>query len=1158
MTIRVALHHKTDYHYDRLITLGPQQVRLRPAVHARTPIEAYSLRVSPAEHFVNWQLDPHGNPVARYVFNKPTDHFTITVDLIANMTVINPFDFFVEESAEKFPFEYSRDLIRQLGPCLDIESSRPENAATVLLDAWVESLPKSSGRTTDFLVEVNTRLQRKIAYLVRMEPGVQAPEETLQLGSGSCRDSAWLLVATLRRIGLAARFVSGYLIQLSADQEALDGPSGPEKDFCDLHAWAEVYLPGAGWIGMDATSGLFCGEGHIPLACTPEPRDAAPISGGLDPCEVEFHHEMTVRRVHEDPRVTKPYSEEQWQRILALGDQVDEQLVADDVRLTMGGEPTFVSIDSMDDPQWTTEAVGPDKRVLSNVLLLRLRDRLAPGALLHYGQGKWYPGESLPRWALTCMWRKDGVPIWNDPQWIADEGRNYGFTHEDAERFVTHLARNLGVTAKARFPVYEDVFHYLWKENRLPVDVDPADPRLSDPNERAGMMRVFRGGLSNPVGYVLPVQRQWWQSRDLGTRGWFTGRWPMRSEKIFLLPGDSPIGLRLPLDSLPYTGASAAALYTAPMDPTAPRGNLPMPRRVADGPVPTLATQTRGQQTSPKAPPPGSPDGSRTSTFGPQTINEQTLQTESELDDSLDLDPEVDEHLVVRTAIAIECRHGRLYVFMPPTQRLEDYLDLVEAVEETCEQLKLPVLLEGYMPPNDHRVEYFKVTPDPGVIEVNTQPSSSWRDLVKLTQSLYDEARLSRLGTEKFDLDGMHTGTGGGNHIVMGGSTPADSPFLRRPDLLASFVTFWNNHPSLSYMFSSKFIGPTSQAPRMDEGRRDAVYEMQIAMEQVPSRDEYIAPWLVDRLFRNLLVDITGNTHRAEICIDKLYSPDSSTGRLGLVELRGFEMPPHAQMSLAQQLLIRALVASFWREPYREPLQHWGTSLHDRFMLPHFAWQDLCDVLGELSRRGTTMDADWFRTHFEFRFPKIGELNRDDVHLTLRDAIEPWYVLGEEPGGGGTVRFVDSSLERVELKVDGLIDGRHAILCNGVRVPLHPTGVAQQYVAGIRYRAWQPPSCLQPTIPVHTPLRFDVVDTRMQSSLGGCSYYVSHPGGLSYGTFPINASEAEARRASRYRVEGFIGGKLHVPDAGPAMGVDPFPITLDMRLSNLSQRVRRS
>ena len=1150
MTIRVSLHHKTEYRYDRLTTLGPQQVRLRPAFHARTPIEAYCMRVSPDDHFVNQQQDPHGNPVARYVFAKPTDHFSVTVDLIANMTVINPFDFFVEEYAEKYPFRYPAELRRQLLPYLDCDAISPAGEATPLLDQWVRSLPPSNDRTTDFLVDVNLRLHSKVEYLVRLEPGVQSPEYTLALGSGSCRDSAWLLVATLRRLGLAARFVSGYLIQLAADIKAIDGPSGPENDFCDLHAWAEVYIPGAGWIGLDATSGLFCGEGHIPLACTPEPRDAAPITGGLGVCEVEFGHEMSVSRIHEDPRVTKPYSDQQWQDIMRVGHEVDAKLKASDCRLTIGGEPTFVSIDSMDAPEWTTDAVGPDKRVLSNILLLRLRDRFAPGGMLHYGQGKWYPGESLPRWALTCIWRNDGVAVWNNPKLVADEGFDYGHTHQDAERLVFQLAKRLGVSAKARFPVYEDVFHYLWKEDRLPIDVDPEDPKLDDPNERAGMIRVFRGGLAKPVGYVLPLQRAWWQAHAAQPRtGWLTGKWPVRSEKVYLLPGDSPIGLRLPLDSLPHSGLTAAALATAPYDPSAPRGNLPLPpgaRRTVD---PT--EQLKPRQPRPDDPPApigqavAADETSPAAQFGPQRINRQVLQDQPELDDSDDAD--VDPSYVVRTALSVESRHGRLYVFMPPTQRLEDYLELVEVIEEACEATGLPVILEGYLPPPDHRVSLFKVTPDPGVIEVNTQPSASWDQLVSLTESLYDDARHCRLGTEKFDLDGLHTGTGGGNHIVLGGAAPQDSPFLRRPDLLASMISFWNNHPSLSYLFSGKFIGPTSQAPRFDEGRPDAVYEMQIAIGQLPGRDQSGPPWLVDRLFRNLLVDLTGNTHRAEICIDKLYSPDSTTGRLGLVELRGFEMPPHARMSLTQQLLIRALIASFWDEPYRQPLTRWGTSLHDRFLLPHFVWQDLSDCLDELARRGTRIAPEWFLPHFEFRFPHIGEAVRGDVKLSLRSAIEPWYVLGEEPGGGGTVRFVDSSLERLQVMADGFNESRHAILCNGIRVPMRATGVPQQVVAGVRYRAWQPPNCLHPTIAVHAPLRFDVVDRLTGRSLGGCTYHVSHPGGLSYSNFPINASEAEARRASRFRSDGLSGGRIEIPDGLPPGSVDPFPVTLDLR-----------
>lgn len=1121
MTIRVALHHETEYRYDRSISIGPQLVRLRPTYHARTPIVAYGLEVEPSEHFRNWQQDPFGNPIARFVFPKPCNHLRITVDLIADMTVINPFDFFIEENADCWPFQYDDALRLQLAPYLTTGPITPK------LSDWIATLPKAADRIVDFLVEVNQKFKDRVEYLVRLEPGVQSPEETLIIGSGSCRDSAWLMVETFRQMGLAARFVSGYLIQLTADQKSLDGPSGPEEDFCDLHAWTEVYLPGAGWVGLDPTSGLFAGEGHIPLACTPSYTGAAPISGSHEACEVEFHHAMSVIRDHEDPRVTKPYTEDQWDKIMVAGRQVDQRLRSQDVRLTMGGEPTFVSIDNMDDPQWNTDAVGAEKRVLSNLLLMKMRDRFAPGGLLHYGQGKWYPGESLPRWALSCLWRRDGEAIWRDPQWLADEGRDYGHTAQDAKRFVRHLARELNISAKMTFPVFEDTFHYLWRENRLPVDVDPTDPKLEDPNERAMMIRAFRAGLSTPAGYVVPLRRAWWQARPR----WMGGRWPVRSESVFLLPGDSPIGLRLPLETLPHSSVTPQSdLELMPMDPTAPRGPLPPSREMPKGNEPNILRDDHGSRR----------DAAGVGGDGPLPINEQVLDQEDEDDLPTSED-------VVRTALCIECRHGRLYVFMPPTQRMEDYLDLIAAVEVTCRELNLPVIIEGYLPPPDDRVVLFKVTPDPGVIEVNTQPTETWDELVELTETLYDEARLCRLGTDKFDLDGRHTGTGGGNHVVLGGKSPADSPFLRRPDLLASLIAFWNNHPALSYLFSSRFIGPTSQAPRFDESRRDAVYEMEIALAQLPPRDQHTPPWLVDRLFRDLLVDLTGNTHRAEVCIDKLYSPDSSTGRLGLVELRALEMPPHARMSLAQQLLIRGLVAAFWEQPYRQPLVHWETALHDRFMLPHFVWQDLCDAVGELARFGIELDPTWFAPHFEFRFPHIGDVNYGGVSMQIRSAIEPWYVMGEEPGGSGTTRFVDSSLERLELLLDSVDITRHQVRCNDIVVPLHSTGTQGQYVAGIRYRAWQPPRCLHPTIGIHSPLHFDLVDLRTAQSMGGCTYHVVHPGGRGTDRFPINANEAESRRAARFDANRVTGGRLDIIDAPGVDFANPYPVTLDLR-----------
>ncbi len=1064
MALKVTLSHKTLYKYDRKVKLSPHIFRLRPAPHSRTPIEAYSIKIKPEKHFFNWQQDSFGNYLARLVFPDQTEELSVEVEIIADLKTINPFDFFIEEYAEYYPFQYKAQLQKEVLPYLEIVEKGP------LLMDWLKTINDEPQKTIDFLIGINQKLYNHLDYTIRMEAGVQTCEVTLGKKLGSCRDFSWLLVQALRHLGIASRFVSGYLVQLKSDEKSLDGPSGPEEDFTDLHAWVEAYIPGAGWIGLDATSGLLAGEGHIPLACTPHYESAAPVEGLTDICETEFFHKNEVTRIFESPRVSKPYTDAQWKAIYNLGFEVDKRLEAGDVRLTMGGEPTFVSIDDMESEEWNTAADGAHKRTLAGNLSKGLLERFGKKGMLHHAQGKWYPGEPLPRWEIGIYWRTDGEPIWKDASLFTGFTEKTTINKEKAADFLKTLTSYLGCSAERVTPVYEDTFYFLWEQGNLPLDVDPSSLDLKEVSVQQKIAEVLNQAPDTPSGFVLPIA--YYQNK------WISNPWEVRRKKVFLVPGNSPIGLRLPLNSLL-------------IDPEVPSMPLYEPDLFEQKkPLPTFVDNVKKRKVA-------------------KVDKKQPF---------------------VRTALCAEIREGKLYLFLPPVDTLAAFLQLIAAIEATAAELQLPVVLEGYDPPKDPRIQVLKITPDPGVIEVNVHPVKTWEELTKNTMDLYAEAKKSRLGTEKFLLDGRHTGTGGGNHVTLGGSTPADSPLLRNPKLLRSLLTFWQHHPGLSYLFSGAFIGPTSQAPRVDEARLENLYELEIAFDQI-SDDQEVPFWMTDRLFRHMLTDLTGNTHRSEFCIDKLYSPDSSSGRLGILELRAFDMPPHAQMSLMQLLLVRTLVAWLWEHPYEKKLVRWGTQLHDKFLMEEFVKEDIKDIVEQLNDAGYPFQLDWFDPFFEFRFPLLGMTKIKTMDLELRMAIEPWHVLGEEMAGGATSRYVDSSLERVQIKVSNFVQERYMITCNGVKVPMTSTSTNGEFVGGVRYKAWKPWSALHPTIDTDTPLVFDVVDTWNGRSVGGCTYFVAHPGGLSYDKFPVNSYEAESRRINRFWNFNHTQGEI--PDGVP-------------------------
>ena len=1116
--VRVRIKHRTTYHYEEPTTFGPHVIRLRPANHAQARILSYNLEVLPKPH-LRWQQDGWGNRIVRATFDKvePVHRLDVAVDAAFDIRPVNPFDFFVDDAIRNLPIRYSDRLTAELQPFL----RRPELGARARIFADAH---RPEGYLIDYLVAVNRDVAETVRYIIRNEPGIQSSEETLQIGSGSCRDSALLLVDILRHHGFAARFVSGYLVQLTDEGNIPDEAKGVDRDVVDLHAWAEVYIPGAGWVGLDGTSGLLAGEGHIPLAGAADPMLAGPVEGTASHAAAKLDVEMAVIRLGHEPRPRRPYTDEAWAALRSVGRNVDERLTRAGLQLTMGGEPTWTSRLHPTEPEWNGEALGPTKWAQGVRLTQALWKRLGPGGLVMHRFGKQYPGESLPRWVMQLIWRPDGEAIWHDPTRLdlgsgghasVDDGRpvSGGRTVDDATRFRQALSAQLGLDVDRWIPGFEDPWHFLQEEQNLPSDVDPMAADLSDAEERRRLARVLNRGLGAAVGHAMPLGR--------GVHSWLTDTWSFRREHMFLIPGDSPMGLRLPLDRLggqPITGWTQDPSSIAGPLPSL-RSTQPTPDPHPQNPSPQDTAQQHRIQVRDLAGGPGS--ALRVMPWASQ------------------LRPTASVH----TALCVEVRAGVVHVFLPPVPTTEDFLGLVAAVEKASKDSRVPVSVEGYPPPSDPRLKSCLVTPDPGVLEVNLPVTGNFDEYAELMATVSDAANHSGLIAEKFQLDGRVAGSGGGHHLTLGGPRTELSPFIQRPALVAALLRFVQNHPSLSYLFTGLFVGPTSQAPRIDEARHDALYELEIALQRLESVNGP-PPWLTDRLLRNLLVDVSGNTHRTEISIDKLYDPGHASGRQGLLEFRAFEMPPHEQMAAAQMLLVRSVVARLASRPYQNPLIRWGSQLHDRFMLPHFLWRDFVDVLRELHDQGIMLNEDHYRPFLDFRCPLAGRHEMEGVQIEIRAALEPWPVLGEEAATTGTVRYVDSSVERVEVKVRGVDDERHVVTANGWTVPLRPTGTAAERVAGIRFKAWQPPHGLQPTISMQHPVRVDVIDTWANRSLGAVSYHVWHPEGHGYDEPPLTAFEAAARRAQRFTTEG------HAPFPARPRQAEPHPeqpFTLDLR-----------
>lgn len=1040
MSTRVAITHTIEQCFDRPVRLSTHWLRVRPAPQARARISAYSLTLHAEPHFLNWVRDPFENHLARVDFPEPLGSLKIELEFIAELEPSNPLDFLLEPDAASHPFSYPDQLRKELLPCLKINQPGRE------LRQWLSTLTRKPMSTVERLDLVNRRIQSAHAVTPSVSLGPRDAEVVLSQRRGSCWDLAWLLTVTLRHLGLAARLACGHRIILA------QGPGG--RDSVSLHGWSEAYLPGAGWIGLDPVAGLFTTEAYVPFACAPDPLRVRPIVGYREACEEQQVEQLRIVRL-EARQSADPVTH--LADVQAVGRFVERDLAEQGVRTAVGIGLSLVLSSETDEPEWNVAALGPTKRSKGESLLSRLRRRLAPGGVIQQGQGKWYAGDPLPRWQLGCYFRFDGRALWQHPERLASPPSGRSAELGDAQRFTGALATALGIDPECVVGAYEDPLPNLLQAP-VALDLAPSELQLADPARRRELAERLSQARRELVGYVLPLRF------DPARERWSSGAWVFRRAALYLTPGDSAMGYRLPLGSLLHDeqGEFEAQLERSPFEerPSLPVFGSAMRARLAAGHLRGTAQNDSAQDRPP------------------------------------------------RTALCVQPRAGRLYVFLPPVSHLEHYLELVAAVEAVSESMDLSVTLEGYAPPKDHRLGRLVLEPGAGVLRITLPETERWDDRMAMLKAVYEEAAGVGLCAERVMADGRRLPVGGEARLTVAGVQPMDSPFLTRPFILKRLITYVQRHPCLSYFFAGRAIGPSGFAARPDEGRDDALYELCIGLDRLPSGDR-AAPWQADRVLRHLLTDLSGNLERAEIRVDELYPPGRAGLRLGRIHIGSFETAPNESLAALQSLLVLGLLGRSVRAQECEELVRWGPALHDQFMLPDVLWDDLCAVVEDLNDVGYPFQLSWFEPLMALRFPILGVVQLGEITLELRTAHEPWPLLAEQASAAGMARFIDMANERVQVKLSGLTPLRYVLACNGHRVPLQNTGTHAKYLAGVRYKVTNPPATLHPTIPPVDALVFDLIDTWSGRAIGGCTYLPARP--ILWGPVgsPVAASAAD-------------------------------------------------